>query len=130
MKKVIFIMLALAMTAGVSAQQKGGNRDVDNIVGEHPEAQAAINNIMGRALTPSSFDFVSSQSLFACMYSRLLIYSLDMNFSRSTMNLRCVPSPSKVSPEQADTLNSIFFPSTFVTSAVAFTTSPIFEGFR
>ena len=48
MKKVIFIMLALAMTAGVSAQQKGGNRDVDNIVGGHPEAQAAINNIMTR----------------------------------------------------------------------------------
>ena len=35
MKKVIFIMLALAMTAGVSAQQKS-------------EAQAAINNIMTR----------------------------------------------------------------------------------
>ena len=48
MKKIIFTMLALAMTAGVSAQQKGGNRDVDNIVGGHPEAQAAINNIMTR----------------------------------------------------------------------------------
>ena len=35
MKKVIFIMLALAMTVGVSAQQKS-------------EAQAAINNIMTR----------------------------------------------------------------------------------
>ncbi len=35
MKKVIFIMLALAMTAGASAQQKS-------------EAQAAINNIMTR----------------------------------------------------------------------------------
>ena len=35
MKKVIFIMLALAMIAGVSAQQKS-------------EAQAAINNIMTR----------------------------------------------------------------------------------
>jgi Nitroreductase len=35
MRKVIFIMLALAMTAGVSAQQKS-------------EAQAAINNIMTR----------------------------------------------------------------------------------
>ena len=35
MKKVIFIMLALAMTAGVSAQQKS-------------DAQAAINNIMTR----------------------------------------------------------------------------------
>ena len=35
MKKVIIIMLALAMTAGVSAQQKG-------------DAQSAINNIMTR----------------------------------------------------------------------------------
>ena len=35
MKKVIFIMLALAMTAGVSAQQKS-------------DAQSAINNIMTR----------------------------------------------------------------------------------
>ena len=35
MKKVFFIMLALAMTAGASAQQKS-------------EAQAAINNIMTR----------------------------------------------------------------------------------
>ena len=33
MKKVIFIMLALAMTAGVAAQQKS-------------EAQAAINNML------------------------------------------------------------------------------------
>jgi hypothetical protein len=39
MKKVIFIMLALAMTAGVSAQQKGGNRDVDNIVGGYQDGQ-------------------------------------------------------------------------------------------
>jgi nitroreductase len=37
MKKVIFIMLALAMTAGVSAQQK-----------VESDAQAAINNIMTR----------------------------------------------------------------------------------
>ena len=33
------------------------------------------------------------------------------------MNLRWVPSPNSMSPAYAATLNSIFFPSTFVTSA-------------
>lgn len=55
--------------------------------------------------------------------------SFDINFSLSTINLRWVPSPRRVSPEYATTLNSIFLPSTFVTSAVALTLSPIFEGF-
>ena len=76
------------------------------------------------ALLHFALDFMPGLSRITCYPS------FEMNLSLSTMNLRCVPSPSNVSPEKAVTLNSNFLPSTFVTSASALTTSPIFEGLR
>lgn len=59
----------------------------------------------------------------------IFIYSFDKNFVLSTINRRCVPSPISFSPQYAAILNSIFLPSTLVTTASALTTSPIFDGF-
>ena len=104
--KVIKVMVPLSKTDEVGGEEELMVAITNTDIVGTQKKQIAMKKNIGQKLalypTPATVVWAFKLCQKPPSYAiRIVSYypSLDMNFSRSTMNLRCVPSPNSVSPE-------------------------------